>query len=277
MLACSELYLLPRARRGGGDGGHERQLLEERPARGLGRPGGGVPDAGKGLVALGRRHQVGRVVADVADLGRHPVGHAVLHERVPLLRELRAEVRVVGAHVAAGRRPRNELREAGSRSPGSGRGVEGDGRLEEERRVQRQPEVRAGAFHELRDAVAAAEDQPVARAPGEADARLEALVVGLVERAVLEAAVAGEDLLAGHDVEVGLPVVLLHQRRRVGPAQARVQGEGRRHLEVVLDEERRSGSGGGSRGRSGSPPPRPLPDTWSSRKSANCEPVKEPL
>ena len=65
----------------------------ERPARRLGRPGRGVADAGQRLVALDRRHQVVGVMADVADLRRHRRGQPVLREHVPLLGELRPQVR----------------------------------------------------------------------------------------------------------------------------------------------------------------------------------------
>ena len=128
--------------------------------------------------------------------------------------------------------------------PAAGRRVVDDVRLEEERRVHGQPQVGARALHVLGDAVAAADDPAVGRLPGEAEARLEPLVVGLVERAVLDAAVRREGLHAGpvaegrRHVEVRLPVVLLDEGRRVGPAQAEVHGQVGPDLEVVLDEER---------------------------------------
>ena len=105
-------------------------------------------------------------------------------------------------------------------------------RLEEERRVQRQAQVGAGAFHVLRDAVAAAEHPALAGAVGHADARLPAVVVRLVEGAAV-AVLAGEAQLGVAQVEVRLAVVLLDERRGVAPAQAEVEGQRVGDLEVV--------------------------------------------
>ena len=124
---------------------------------------------GEGLVALDRRHQVVGAVADVSHLGRHRRRHLVLDEGVPLVRELRAQLGVEGPHVPGGRRARNEVREARGDRARSGRLVVVDVRLEEERRVERQPQVGAGAFHELRDAVAAAQHEPVGDTPGDSE------------------------------------------------------------------------------------------------------------
>ena len=110
-------------------------------------------------------------------------------------------------------------------------------RLEEERRVQRQAQVGAGAFHVLRDAVAAAEHPPLTHAVGGADARLPAVVVRLVERAAV-AVLSGRQRLGVAQVEVRLAVVLLDERRGVAPAQAKVEGERVGDLEVVGGVER---------------------------------------
>ena len=112
------------------------------------------------------------------------------------------------------------------------------GRFEEVRRVERQPQVGAGAFHVLRDAVAATEDPPVAGTVREPEPRLEALLVRLVERPALAVAVLREDLLAVRQVEVGLTVVLLDDRLGVRPPHAEVERQRRRDLEVVLHEQR---------------------------------------
>ena len=63
------------------------------------RPGARVADAGQRLVALDRRHQVLRLVADVADVDRRARADQVLGEQVPLLRELRPQVRIPGAEL----------------------------------------------------------------------------------------------------------------------------------------------------------------------------------
>ena len=177
-------------------------------------------------------------MTDVADLRGHRGRQAILAEHVELLRELRAQIRIVGTHVAARRRAGNQLREARPRGAGAGRRVVVDGGLEEERRVQRKAKVGSGAFHELGDAVAAAEHQAIGRAVGGADPRFKALVVGLVERALFDASVLREDLPPGDEIEIRLPIVLLDERRRVGPAQPEIEREVSQDLEIVLHEER---------------------------------------
>ncbi len=157
-------------------------------------PGRGVARAGQRLVALDRGHQVGRVVADVAHVDRHGRGQQALDEHVPLLGELRPQVRVEGAHLPGRRLLRHQLGEAGGDRPRAGRLVVGDVRLEEDRRVHGQPQVGARALHVLGDAVAAADDPLPGRPPGEAEARLPPLVVGVVEGPIVEAAVLREGL-----------------------------------------------------------------------------------
>ena len=145
-----------------------------------------------------------------------------LGEDVPLLRELRPQVRIPRAHLAGRLVERPQRRR--SRSPSVPPPVVAsyvDGRLEEERRVERQPQVGARALHVLRDAVAAAHHPALAWPPGEAEPRLEALVVGLVERAALAAAVLREDLLTGRQVEVRLAVVLLDDAAACRPSASR--------------------------------------------------------
>ena len=211
---------------------------EERAARLQRRPGARVAGAGQRLVALDRRHQVARLVAHVADVDRRPRADQVLREQVPLLRELRPQVRIPGADDA--RRPVERLQafEAGGDGARPAGRVVGALRLEEERRVQRQAQVGAGAFHVLRDAVTAAEHPALTRAVGDADARLPALVVRLVERAavaVLLRPSSGAALLRSN---VRLAVVLLDERRGVAPAQAEVEGQGVGDLEVIGGVER---------------------------------------
>ena len=215
----------------------ERLRLVQRPPRVLGCPGGRIADARQRLVALDRGDEVVGAIPHVAHLRRHRARQLVLDEGVELLRELRPDVRVPRPHVAGRRQPGFQVREPARRGAGAGRAVVVDVGLEEVRRVHRQAQVRARAFQELRDAVPAAGHQAVRDLPGRPDARLPAVVERLVERAGLEAAVLREDLLPGHQVEVRLAVVLFHQRRRVGPAQPEVQGEGLGDLEVVLREQ----------------------------------------
>ena len=177
-----------------------------------------------------------RLVADVADVRRHRV-------------VTRRSAKTFHCWVNCGRRFGSHARtwpdgwSCGFSSakpvvsvPGRSSDRSWHGRLEEERRVERQPQVRARALHVLRDAVGAAHDPAFDRPPGGAEPRLEALLVGLVERAALAAAVLREDLLPGRQVEVSLTVVLLDDRLRVGPAHAEIQRQRRRRLEVVLDE-----------------------------------------
>src|SRR5207245_850123 len=164
--------------------------------------------------------------------------HEVLCEHVPLLGELRADVGIERAYLAGWLVQWHQARETGGQAAAARGAVVRDVRLEEVRRVEGKPQVGSRAFHVLRDPVAAAEDPAVALPVGEAQPRLEALVVGLVERAVLDASVLGQDLLARLQREIRLPVVLLHERLRVGPPQTEVEGEVGRDLEVVLHEER---------------------------------------
>jgi hypothetical protein len=53
------------------------------------------------------------VVADVTDVHRHSLGEEVLGEDVPLLGELRAQVRVPRAHLAGGLVERAHVGEPG--------------------------------------------------------------------------------------------------------------------------------------------------------------------
>src|SRR5690606_37404649 len=125
-------------------------------------------------VADDRRDQGLRRVADVADAQRRALADQVLDEEVPLLRELRPHVRIPRANEAGRAVERLEPLEAGRDRAGAARRVVADLRLEEERRVERQTQVRARALHVLRDAVAAAHDPALARTIREAEARLPA-------------------------------------------------------------------------------------------------------
>src|SRR5439155_9380186 len=107
----------------------------------------------------------------------------------------------------------------------SGREVVGNGRFEIERRVERQAQVRTGPLHVLRDSISAADHPGIARPPGEADPRLEALHVDLVERASLATAGRCEDLLACRQIEIRLTVVLLDKRLRVRPPHPEIERE----------------------------------------------------
>ncbi len=210
----------------------------ERPALLEGCPRRRIADPGQRLVALDRRHEMSGFVPDVADVRRHGVGQQALDKHVPLLGELRAKVRVPGAHLAGRHIARNQIEEAGRQRAGPGGEVVRHIRLEEERRVERQPQVGASALHVLRDAVGTAHHPALGRPPGHAEAWLEALLVPLVEGAALAIAILSENLPAGGQVEVALAVVLLDHRLRVGPAHPEIQGQRGGCLEVVLHEQR---------------------------------------
>ena len=202
-----------------------------------GAPGARRAGAGQRLVALDRRHQVFRLAADIADIDRRARAQQVLGVGVPLLGELRPQVRIPGAELAGWPVQRLQPLEPGGDGAGrSGRRVVDLG-LEEERRVQRQAQVGAGAFHVLSDAVAAAEHPAVALAIREAEAWLPALVVRLVERPAV-AVLAGQLLLGVDQREVGLAIVLFDERRGVAPAQTEVEGQVVSRLEVVGGVER---------------------------------------
>ena len=171
-------------------------VREQRTAVLQRRPGRRVAHARQRLIAFDRRHQVRRLVPDVSDVRGHGVGHQPLDEDVPLLGELRAEVGIPRAHLPRRLIQRLQLGEAGrQRARPAGRVVV-DRRLEEEWRVERQPEVRARPLHVLGNPVGATHHPSLGWTPRTADARLEAFLVGLVERAALAAAILGEDLLA---------------------------------------------------------------------------------
>ena len=122
-----------------------------------------------------------------------------------------------------------------------------------EGRIQRQPEVGAGAFQVGGDGVGAAEDQLLVQHVGrigEADARLEVLLVGVVQGAIAFTIGACPEArpglrqrrrqfqLSGELVEVGLAVFHFHPRRVVFPAQAEIQGQVIGDAPVVLEVER---------------------------------------
>src|SRR5262249_46814801 len=76
--------------------------------------------------------------------------------------------------------------------------------------------------------------------PGSAQSRLEALHVGLIQRAAFPVAGRGEDLLAGCQIEVGLTVILLDERLRVRPSYSEVERQRGRDLVVVLEIQRQA-------------------------------------
>src|SRR5206468_10594231 len=107
--------------------------------------------------------------------------NAIRGEDVPLLRGLRPQIRMPGAHLNRWLVERSKIREARRQAAAAGRRVVRDRRLEEERRVERQTQVRAGSLHVLRDAVAAAQHPAIVGSPGKAEPRLEPLVVGVIK------------------------------------------------------------------------------------------------
>src|SRR5205823_13436758 len=72
--------------------------------------------------------------------------------------------------------------------------------------------------------------------PGKAYARLEILVIGIIERAGI-AVLAGELDLTGEQSEVRLPILDLHQRRVVLPANSEVQRQVVADAIVILHVE----------------------------------------
>src|SRR6185436_2801098 len=98
------------------------------------------------------------------------------------------------------------------------------------------PKVLPGALHVLDDPECAAHGPLLARGPGEADPRLEAAVVRVVERAA-RAVLAGLQDLSRGQVDVDLPVVLLDERGGVLPGEPQVHGQVATHPDVVLGED----------------------------------------
>ena len=139
------------------------------------------------------------VLSDVTD-GQHVAGRQLkLQREVPLLDFRWPDVGIPQADV---RVLDTDLRVVSPKSPWSSV-VFGNCRpgccraswnLGVERRIQRQAEVGAGAFHEGGDGIGAAHHHSLAqdvRSVGEADARLEVLLVRVVERAAV-AVLAGQ-------------------------------------------------------------------------------------
>src|SRR5206468_10615381 len=126
----------------------------------------------------------------------------VLAEHVPLLRELRPQIRIPGADLTGRLVERPQVGEARPEAAAAGRRIVGNRRLEEEGRVERQTQVRAGALHVLRDAVASAQHPAIVDPPRQAEARLETLVVRIVQRTRLTNALSRDDLLAGRQAEI---------------------------------------------------------------------------
>ena len=139
--------------------------------------------------------------------------------------------------------------------------------LEEERRIERQPQVGAGAFHVLRDAVAAAEHPALAGPVGKSHARFPPVVIRVIERAAV-AVLAREELGRVRQIEIGLAVIRLDERRRVGPADAQVQRQVAGDLEIVRGEEADAMLQVRPRLRSPSLCPSATPDRAGSRQTA---------
>ena len=122
-LTCRRVVVAAAARRRRRDVGDERRRRVQRTALLRRQPGGRVAHAGQRLVAFDRRHQVVGVVADVADVGRHRRRQQVLGEDVPLLGELRAQVRIPRAHLAGRLVERPQLGKASGQRARTGRRV----------------------------------------------------------------------------------------------------------------------------------------------------------
>ncbi len=175
--------------------------------------------------------------AHVSDPTRERLAQLALHENVPLLGELGPDVLREGSEQVAG--PRDvgvDVGEAVGGLPGSNGGVVEPLALGEVRRVEGQPEVLPHAFHVLDHAVPTADDPLLRGDPGEAQPGFEAAVVSVVERSAV-AVPSGQEQSPGGEIEGGLTVVLLHERRGELPGEAQVQRQVARDPEVVLGEE----------------------------------------
>src|SRR4029434_5655478 len=111
--------------------------------------------------------------------------------------------------------------------------------LRVEGRIEGQPEIGPGAFHERRNRVSAPEHSIAPESlgiPGKADSRLVVFPETLVPRAAVSI-LACQLLRAGEGLEVGLAVQYLDQRAVILPAQAEVQGQFIGGTPVVLEIE----------------------------------------
>ena len=132
-LSLKSLVVAAAARRGRRDVGDERRRGKERTPR-VGRcPGRGIANARQRLVALDRRHQVIRLVADIPDVGRHRASVSrystnTFHCWVNCGRRFG----IPGANLAGRLVERPELGEAGGQRSRPGRHVIVHGGLEEE-------------------------------------------------------------------------------------------------------------------------------------------------
>src|SRR6059058_445087 len=121
--------------------------------------------------------------AHVTNVGGERVRQLAFDEDVPLLRELRAQVRsedsVEGSRAAV--HVGDDVVEPRGCGAGPGRRVEDLSTFEVERRVLCKSQVLAGPFHVLHDPERAAHDPLVGRGPGGADTRLEATIEGIKE------------------------------------------------------------------------------------------------
>src|SRR5262249_32989032 len=108
----------------------------------------------------------------------------------------------------------------------------------EERRIERQAQVGAGAFHVLGDAVSGAHDElaiETFRRPCNANARLKAFIVRIIKRAAV-AVFAGKELTPAEQLEIRLTIRDFDHRRGVFPAHAQVERKIVVDLIVVLEK-----------------------------------------
>ena len=77
--------------------------------------------AGQRLIAVDRRHELRRLAAHIPDVDGGPRAEQVLGEHVPLLRELRPQLRIPRAELARGAIERLQTLEAGRDRAGAAR------------------------------------------------------------------------------------------------------------------------------------------------------------
>src|SRR5262249_1115800 len=141
----------PAARRRRRDVGDERRGREQRPPILDRRPRRRVPGAGPGLAPSRGRPGVRGVVAEAPRVHGAWRPYEVFGEHLPLLRELRVQVRIPRAHLARWLVLRPQVRESGGEAAAAGRRIVGSRRLEEERRGEGGAPGGAGCLPVLRE------------------------------------------------------------------------------------------------------------------------------
>ena len=186
-------------------------------------------------------HEMRAMLSDVPDTKCVAGRQLVLRGEIPLLHLGRPDVGVpktngrvvIGVGIVQSEEPlvQRGLGIGVRRCVVDRRGLRGEGR------VQRQPEVGAGAFQERRDGIGATNHHLLTqhvRVIGKADARLEVLLVRVIERPAV-AILAGKFQHAAEQAEVRLAVVDFHQWRVILPPQPQIQRQVVGDMPIVLE------------------------------------------